>query len=462
MIILQPRPAAEEYSELAARACAEAARRREPVLLSYACDADVLDALRLYRQSAALGRDAVYWEQPSHGRALVAVGAATSVTLRGPRRFSDAAAAWRALAGGAIAGDRRDIVALAGFAFAADGERAAHWSAFGDGALTVPELLYRCDGGRARVTLSVMVQPGQAADDVRFPISALLETPGALPSPASAPVPMGQRDTVSADAWGRAVTALTAEIETGRVEKVVLAREVALRSQQAVDETEALARLRRGFPATTVFAFRRGGACFIGATPERLVRVEGRRVRAMCLAGSARRGADEQDDAAQGAALLADAKERREHQLVVRAITDALRPLCRDLDVPAEPVLLRMPNVQHLSTPVEGTLDHEASVLDLVERLHPTPAVGGTPRAEALRLIHEHEPFDRGWYAGPVGWMDAGGDGEFVVAIRSGLIRGDEARLFAGCGIVAGSDPAREFEESSMKLRPMLWALGQS
>lgn len=460
MIILQPRPATEEYGELAARACEAASRRREPALLSYGYDVDAIDALSLYARAVAAGDDAAYWEQPADGRVLVAIGAAISMAPAGANRFSDAAAAWGGLVDGAIAADRRDIVALAGFAFAADGARAPHWLEFGDGAMIVPELLYRCEGGRARVTLSVMVKPGQAAADVRFPAARLLEA--AIESRSSRPARIEQADTVSAEAWAGAVTALTSEIAAGRVEKVVLAREVALRSEAAFDETAALSRLRGEFPGTTVFAFHRGGVCFLGATPERLVRVEGRRVRTMCLAGSARRGADEHDDEAQGAALLADAKERREHELVVCAITDALRPLCCQLDVPAEPVLMRMPNVQHLATPVEGTLDHAVSVLDLVERLHPTPALGGTPRAEALRLIHEHEPFDRGWYGGPVGWIDADGNGEFAVAIRSALLRGGEARLFAGCGIVAGSEPAREYEESSMKLRPMLWALDQS
>ncbi len=256
--------------------------------------------------------------------------------------------------------------------------------------------------------------------------------------------------------------ALTRAIEAGSVEKVVLARELALQAHGNFDETAALARLREEYPGCTIFAFRQGGACFMGATPERLVRVEGRKVRATCLAGSARRGTDQQDDEAVGSALRADGKERREHQHVVGMIAEALMPLCRDIDIPSEPVLMRIANVQHLFTPMEGTLSGDVGVLDLVERLHPTPAVGGMPRAEALRAIGEREHFDRGWYAGPVGWVAANGDGEFAVALRSALVTGSEARLFAGCGIVAGSDPQREYEESSLKLRPMLWALNQA
>ena len=209
----------------------------------------------------------------------------------------------------------------------------------------------------------------------------------------------------------------------------------------------------------TIFAARRGDACFLGATPERLARIEDRRVSVACLAGSGRRGATENDDAAAGAGLLADPKERSEHALVLGMILRALAPLCDDVRAPSEPVLMRMPNVQHLHTPVEATLRGDAGVLDLVARLHPTPAVGGVPAGAALDAIREHEPFDRGWYAGPIGWLDAHGNGEFAVAIRSGLVRRAEARLYAGCGIVRDSVPEREWDESLMKLRPMLCAL---
>ncbi|HEY5640241.1 MAG TPA: isochorismate synthase, partial [Dehalococcoidia bacterium] len=227
-------------------------------------------------------------------------------------------------------------------------------------------------------------------------------------------------------------------------------------------------RLVEGYPHCTVFAFARGDSCFLGATPERLVRVDrpaldGRdapsMVRADCLAGSARRGATEEEDWRLGESLRADPKELHEHAVVVQALRDGLEPLCSRLDIPEAPGLLRLPNVQHLHTPIEGVLSTERGVLELVERLHPTPAAGGLPRDAALPLIRQLESFDRGWYAGPVGWVDGRGDGEFAVAIRSALIRRQEAFLYAGCGIVAGSDPEREYSESCLKLRPMLWAL---
>jgi isochorismate synthase len=218
-------------------------------------------------------------------------------------------------------------------------------------------------------------------------------------------------------------------------------------------------RLRVGYGRCTLFAFTSVQNCFVGATPERLVRLEERTVRTDCLAGSTRRGATHDEDRSLGEALLADRKERHEHALVVRALHDALLPFCSQVHAPETPTLLRMPNVQHLYTPLEGILKEEGDIFGLVERLHPTPATGGLPREMACSVLRTYECFDRGWYAGPVGWVDGRGGGEFVVAIRSALLKGCEASLYAGCGIVAGSDPEREYEESCLKLRPMLWAV---
>src|SRR5262249_51738313 len=160
------------------------------------------------------------------------------------------------------------------------------------------------------------------------------------------------------------------------------------------------------------------------------------------------RGATLAEDDALGAALLADEKERREHALVVRGLSQALEGVCSELHVPEQPTLRRTANVQHLHTPIEATVTSDRHVLDLVELLHPMAATAGLPRQKALCLIRERETFSRGWYAGPIGWLDAAGNGEFAVALRSALVRGNEASLFAGCGIVAGSDPEREYEES--------------
>jgi isochorismate synthase len=197
---------------------------------------------------------------------------------------------------------------------------------------------------------------------------------------------------------------------------------------------------------------------FLGASPERLVRLEGRAVSASSLAGSAPRGATPAEDDALAAELLASPKDRAEHAVVRRMLCAALAELCDDVRALQEPSLLTLANVHHLHTGVSARLREGHTLLQLVARLHPTPAVGGEPRDDALRWIRDHEQLDRGWYAAPVGWV---GDqaGEFAVALRSGLVRGNEAWLFAGCGVVADSEPQAELEESEVKLRSMQGAM---
>jgi isochorismate synthase len=209
-----------------------------------------------------------------------------------------------------------------------------------------------------------------------------------------------------------------------------------------------------------VFAVGAGDRTFLGATPERLVSLKATQVRVSSIAGSRPRSPDPSKDRWLGEDLLRSDKDRAEHEVVTRALAASLRELCSDVRVPPAPVLLQLSNVQHLYTPLTGCATEGQTVLHFVERLHPTPAVGGAPRAEALRLIRANEGLDRGWYAGPVGWMDVGGQGEFVVAIRSALLAGSEATLFAGCGIVGGSDPEAEYAESQLKLEPVQRAIG--
>jgi isochorismate synthase len=221
-----------------------------------------------------------------------------------------------------------------------------------------------------------------------------------------------------------------------------------------------LRRLAAGAPESTVVAVTRGARTFLGATPERLVSVTGRSFRTVALAGSARRDADPAVDERLAAELLASEKEHEEHRIVVDVLRAALAPVATRLDIDEAPSVVRLRTIQHLRTAIEGELGAPGGLLGLVERLHPTPAVGGAPRELALEMIGEQEGLDRGWYAGPVGWLDAAGDGEFVVAIRSGVVAGRLASLFAGCGIVADSDPVREWDESTNKLRALANALG--
>jgi isochorismate synthase len=254
------------------------------------------------------------------------------------------------------------------------------------------------------------------------------------------------------------VRAAKETIARGDLEKVVLARAVRLagRPRAPVPLVAALRELEPGCLAFAIVA--PDGKAFVGATPERLVRRRGERALTGALAGSAPRGSSAEADEARAAALLASKKDRSEHALVVEAVRTALAPAGR-ISRPRGPRVLRLAQVQHLFTPMSVALSRPASVLELGARLHPTPAVAGTPRAAALAHLRETEPLDRGWYAGAVGWMDATGDGELAVSIRSALLDGRDAWLFAGAGIVAGSDPASEWDETEVKLRAMARAL---
>lgn len=284
--------------------------------------------------------------------------------------------------------------------------------------------------------------------------------PAPLPRLHAADVPArSHRYSVEAvqdrDWWDAAVRAALAEIASGEVEKVVLAREVVVESDAPFPAKDVLARLRAAQPGCTVY----GVPGFVGASPELLVRRRGRTVESRPMAGTAPRGGSEADDTAVAARLLASAKDRHEHRLVVDAVVDALRGSCERV-VAEAPEAVRLATVTHLATRVSATLRAGApSALALARALHPTPAVGGAPRDAAVRLLERLEPFARGPYAAPVGWVAADGDGELVVGLRGAELAGRRARLLAGAGIVAGSDPAAEWAETQAKLEPMLRAL---
>jgi menaquinone-specific isochorismate synthase len=254
------------------------------------------------------------------------------------------------------------------------------------------------------------------------------------------------------------VAEAVAMIKAGGLRKVVLARDVFGTAAEPIDARVLLRRLAARYPDCFTFA------CdgMIGATPELLVRRDGREVSALVLGGTLPRGADPAQDEALGAELLASAKNNEEHAYAVVSIREALQPLCETLEVEARPAVMKFPNLQHLGTRVRGTLaagGTPKSALALAAAAHPPAAVCGTPTGAALDLIRELEHMDRERYAGPVGWIDAEGNGEWGIAIRCAQLSGRTARLFAGCGIVAGSQPAAELAETLVKLQPMRGAL---
>jgi len=275
-------------------------------------------------------------------------------------------------------------------------------------------------------------------------------------TPVTAPAEVRWSDgSQTAPQWQNAVAAAVARIRAGELRKVVLTRDLHAVASAPLDMRLLLARLTARHPGSYTFAC----AGLTGATPELLVRRVGQEVSSLVLAGTVARGGTPAEDEALSAALLASAKDAEEHRYAVDSVREALGPLCERLELAAEPELLRLPDVQHLATPVHGTLAGDASALALAAALHPTAAVCGTPTPTALELIRELEGMDRGRYTGPVGWVDGRGNGEWGIALRCGEIAGPRARIFAGGGIVAGSDPAAELAEAQAKFRPMRLAL---
>jgi menaquinone-specific isochorismate synthase len=290
---------------------------------------------------------------------------------------------------------------------------------------------------------------------------ASLCTPAGPPAGLRRPARVTVAPVRSADWWCELVARATKAMREAAPEglrKVVLARELTVEADEPFDRAALLARLRAAYPGC--FLFHVDG--FLGASPELLVGRSGDVVRAQPMAGTAPRGGDPTTDARLGAALLASPTYRHEHQITIDMVHDTLLPWCSYLDYEAEPSVVGVANVQHLATLVEGRLSQPApSVLDLVAALHPTPAVSGWPRDLANEWIAEHEGFDRGRYAGTVGWVDGRGNGTWAVSIRCADVSGSTARLCAGNGIVADSDPATELAETQAKLQAVLSALSR-
>jgi isochorismate synthase len=330
----------------------------------------------------------------------------------------------------------------------------------------LPRFSVTTTGGASWLTLAVMADPSQTPSHLDGEVGTCLDLctnvlTSASPEETGGPdpaAPVVMEEFPPAEAWKESVSAAAWAVRGGSLRKVVLSRGVRVRAG-CLNPTGMLRSLRTDYPGCTLFAVARGNRCFLGATPERLVRLRDGEVHVTAIAGSAPRGLTEEEDGHLGAVLLASIKDQIEHAVVVEALRDALATVCTTISASSAPVLLKIQNVQHLYTPLTARLRDRRTVLELVDLLHPTPAVGGVPREDALRWIDHHEGWDRGWYAGVVGWMDGAGEGECAVAIRSALLRDTEALLFAGCGIVADSDPDQEYAESSLKLGAVLSAL---
>jgi menaquinone-specific isochorismate synthase len=445
-----------------------AAQSGRPSLVSITVEVEDLDPLAVLESIFEAGERHFYAERPSEGWAIAGAESVLGFTARGPGRFAECQRFVDGALGDTIAvGDQGVPFGgphfFAAFSFldsVAPGEpfEAAH--------VFVPRWQVARRDGRTTAVANLLVEGDSPVESLGARVwrahakfrSFDFRPPGL---PDGRPVPASSVDEVGGRrAYESAVSRAVGRISRGEFEKVVLARAKDVRAPSPFHPLGILNGLRQRFPDCTSFSVANGrGQSFIGASPELLLRVEGRVALTEALAGSAARGATASEDASIGGRLLRSEKDLREQRIVLDSILRRLAPLGLDLKYPGRPLLRRFSNVQHLHTPVEAALPKGVRLLDMLGRLHPTPAVGGTPREMAVQAIGELEAFPRGLYGGALGWIDSRGDGEFIVGLRSALVDGSRARMYAGAGIVAGSSPETEFLETELKFAAMQDAL---
>lgn len=455
--------------------CARAAvERGELAALCVELEAHPAAALAAFEAFASAAGERFYFEQPSEARAIAAIGAVESIEAKGSDRLERASALARELFARVHVASLSPSRALAplivgGFAFESATSGSREWSAYAPLSFAMPELAYARDGDIAFGCAVARALPGETADALALRLEralaqlarAIADAERALArEPASATAYTARPDRPHREFLAQ-IESARARIASGALEKVVLARSLEVETDVPYDLVSLLASLRRVHATTTIFAVERGESAFVGATPECLLRVAGERVQTVALAGTAPRGRSADEDAQLGRALRESKKEQEEHAYVASDVEAALAPFVVAIERAEAPALLALDGIQHLCTPIAGRLRRgsdgaPAHLFEIAARLHPTPAVGGAPRAAACEWIRAHERLDRGWYAGGVGYATADGGGDLRVALRSGLVHGARARLFAGVGIVAASDATQELAETRLKLRTML------
>ena len=380
--------------------------------------------------------DPIAWVRGGDG--LVGWGVFATTTVSGPNRFADARHWWQEqlskmqINDGVHANGTGPIL-FTSFSFSPEDASA----------LVIPEVVVGLRNGKSWITwIGDSPQPVLPKIAPDFPANSVI----------------WRKEFDVDDQWKNRVSQAVSRIQAGDVEKVVLAREINVSAQSAIDPRKVLHKLSLEYPSTWNFAI----SNLVGATPELLMRLTHGMITSRVLAGTISKTGNDERDLALAASLARSSKDLEEHEYAVRSVADAIAPFCKSTNVPESPFVLHLANVMHLATDVTGALVETLNKVDsfsVLEKLHPSAAVCGTPTHKASALINEIEGLARGRYAGPVGWIDASGDGELGIALRCGQIQGNSIRLFAGCGIVAGSDPERELAESQAKFAPMKSAL---
>ncbi|MFC9541941.1 isochorismate synthase MenF [Lysinibacillus sp. NPDC056959] len=406
-----------------------------------------------------------YWQNREKTMTLVGLGHAYTIQNNAKNdRYDAVEVEWKKITKNCVKGQSElQPILFGGFTFDPLNNVAGEWTDFPEAffALATYQLVIRDD--KAFVSIHLLSKDGQAEpqfDALRKERDHLIHAAQVKEVKTYSKPEITSYFEPYKEPYLASIDQVTALIKQKKADKVVIARSLALQFKEEVSSPQVLSQIIHEQPESYLFGLEHQELLFFGASPERLVKVEKGRAFSSCVAGSIKRGKTAEEDEAYGQSLLNDSKNGGEHQYVVDMIAETFRKNCVEMKVPDSPRLLKIRDIQHLYTPVEGQLNNEATILQLTKSLHPTPALGGVPRKEAMAAIRKYEPMDRGLYAAPIGWVDAEGNGEFAVAIRSAALVKDKAYLYAGGGIVADSEPQSEYEETLVKFRPMLRALG--
>ena len=447
---------------------------QEQRLVSYSLPVADLSAMAFLRHAEGLER--FFWEDVRDRITFAGFGSAANLMGWGNGRIAHIRQQAQSLFQDAVLlGDAPELARprlFGGFAFNDDFLPDNTWAAFHPAHFILPHYQFVRIGKEAWLTINALIP---LADDPEHSLPILQEALAARRDvlvetgdwrlEAEQKTPISSLQSLSypmpRDEWARLINAVRQDIAATELKKVVLARVCEAKFDGRIDIYRALDYLNDHYADCYRFVFEpRPFHTFLGATPELLAKVEGRTLTTMSLAGSIRRSPDPLEDAALGQQLMESAKDRHEHEVVVMSILGRLAPLTSQLEISPAPGVYKLSNIQHLFTPIRATLTAPDGILPLVDVLHPTPAMGGSPRALALEFISRMEPVPRGWYASPVGWIDYKLDGAFAVGIRSAVVQERRAWLYAGAGIVADSEPEKEWAETGLKFRPMLEAMG--
>ena len=445
-----------------------------PNYLAFSISISSVDLLAVIEQDRIKDSFQYYWEKPVNEFAMAASGELERVTAHGDSRFRDSSTKGKEVLSRihhlkGIEHQNAVVHLFGGFSFF-DENDSNSWSSFDSSSFTLPEWMIIKEGKCCILTFLIQYNDQSSAIEIeseiantltkldhitkadQYSLSPVLDKNFSINTP--------NNDSKEYFQWIENIKRAKDAIADGQFEKVVFARQLSIKLDQKIKDTHILNRLRFQYPDCYSFLIRQDGeSSFIGCTPERLASFNSKYVLTEGLAGSTSRGKTASEDAVLEYNLLHSRKDLHEHGIVLDAIEENLEHYSDEVQHPKAPQIKKLSNVQHLYTPITARIKEGVSRTEVLKTLHPTPAVGGFPKDKAVKFIKEHEDFNRGWYASPIGWINAHGNGEFIVAIRSGLIKNDEVRFFAGCGIVEDSDPEKEWEETNLKFIPMLTAL---